>query len=829
MRNETSAVQLVQSFLPSLAELMVTENPAQSVCVLEADFDGDGLTEIAAVYRWLGESYLLMLKYDVHSWRIVANIKRKADDVTHFQIASITGRNRNNLVVGWQGDTVRSTLAVYEWTREGLKNVVKDELYFHKMHVEDMISRTGRDGKQEIALWVHDTADAYDVCIYRWSRGKMVPAFDVYPAYFQKVARYYQQKVQELPYASFYWYYLADAQFKEGKTYKAFKSIQRAIRLHHFHPSKEKLLSLKQRIESLLFMRDTFLYPASIKSKNGIKWGYINQQGQFMISPQYEDAQDFQENELAIVQSGGLYGLINRSGQYEIKPKYETILPFSEKRAIVIDESGFHVINEDGKKLTRKAYSFIASYKEGRALFSETGTQGKTSYGFLDLGGKEVIPPHYEEANDFHDGKAVVKLGESSYALIDKDGNKLQTYPYAFVGSMSDGLMAFQKKLNEKYGYMDEKGNVAISPQYGGAQPFRGGRAVVNLSEDYENRYGLIDRQGTFVISPKYNDINLLGENRAAIGKALDETRPFFGSVYAIANTDGEFLTDFTYRGVSSYERGYASAYDDEHTFFIDKSGKISQRFPIVPGSGSLSFIGDAIKAFVDQRLSYYDMSGKLIYKQNTMIPLNEQYEVREFKFKPNKDYLVYYPQIEGILLKVVQERVNKKLKELSGVKKIDPNMQLDSSYTGDFSITFFQKKLLVLELYGYDYPFGAAHGMPSRIYPHISLTNGRFYELKDLFKRDSHYVKVLSEYIANQIKTDPQYSYIFPDSYKGIKPDQPFYVTENTLHIYFNPYEIAPYAAGFPTFNIPFADIMDIIDANGEFWQSFHYTNSHK
>lgn len=822
MRNETSAVQLVQSFLPSLAELMVTEHPGQSVCVLEADFDGDGLNEIAAAYRWLGESYLLMLKYDVYSWRVAANIKRKSDEVTYFQVASITGRHRNNLVVGWQGDTVRSILAVYEWTREGLKNVVKDELYFHKMYVEDMAGQGGRDGKQEIALWLHDTADAYDVCIYRWSRGKMVPAFDVYPAYFQKVARYYQQKVQELPYASFYWYYLADAQFKEGKTYKAFKSIQRAVKLHHFHPSKEKLVSLKQRIESVLFMRDAFLYPASIRSKNGVKWGYIDQQGQFVIPPQYDDAQDFQENELAIVQSGELYGVINRSGKYEIIPSYQTILPFSEKRAIVVDGSGYHVINEKGKKLTQKAYSFISSYKEGRALFSEISTQGSVKYGFLDLAGKEVIPPQYEDARDFHGGKAVVKLGENSYALIDKDGNKLQTYPYSFVSSVSEGLMAFQRNMNEKYGYMDEKGNIVIPPQYGGAQPFSGGRAVVNMSDDYQNRYGLIDKQGAFIIPPQYNDINLLGEKRVAAGKALDEKRPYIGSVYAIASTDGNLLTGFIYKGISPYEKGYASAYDDEHTFFIDRSGKVSQRFPIIPGSGSLSFIGDAIKAFVDQRLSYYDLSGRVIYRRNTIIPLNEQYEVREIKFNPNKDYLVYYPQIEGILLKVVQERVNNKLKELSGVKKIDPSVQLDSSYGGDFSITFFQKKLLVLELYGYDYPFGAAHGMPSRVYPHINLTNGRFYELKDLFKRNSNYVKVLSEYIANQIKTDPQYSYIFPDSYKGIKTDQPFYVTENTLHIYFTPYEIAPYAAGFPTFDIPFTDMMDIIDVKGEFWQSF-------
>ncbi len=64
---------------------------------------------------------------------------------------------------------------------------------------------------------------------------------------------------------------------------------------------------------------------------------------------------------------------------------------------------------------------------------------------------------------------------------------------------------------------------------------------------------------------------------------------------------------------------------------------------------------------------------------------------------------------------------------------------------------------------------------MPSKIYIKIDLTTGEFYELQDLFKEDSDYVKVLSDIIGEQIKNNPEYSYIFPDSYNGIKEDQPF------------------------------------------------------
>lgn len=72
------------------------------------------------------------------------------------------------------------------------------------------------------------------------------------------------------------------------------------------------------------------------------------------------------------------------------------------------------------------------------------------------------------------------------------------------------------------------------------------------------------------------------------------------------------------------------------------------------------------------------------------------------------------------------------------------------------------------MELWGYNYPLGAVHGVPTRTYAHIDLDSGKLYELKELFKKDSNYVKVLSDIIENQIKSNPEYSYVWSDSYKG-------------------------------------------------------------
>lgn len=108
---------------------------------------------------------------------------------------------------------------------------------------------------------------------------------------------------------------------------------------------------------------------------------------------------------------------------------------------------------------------------------------------------------------------------------------------------------------------------------------------------------------------------------------------------------------------------------------------------------------------------------------------------------------------MEGLTNQAEQIALNAKLKQLSQVKPIPADQQLDYTYTGDFDITFYQQQLLQLQLTGYNYPAGAAHGMPTMIYAIINLTNGQLYELKDLFKPNSDYVKVLSQIVGIRSK----------------------------------------------------------------------------
>ncbi|KGX83522.1 WG repeat-containing protein, partial [Pontibacillus marinus] len=565
------------------------------------------------------------------------------------------------------------------------------------------------------------------------------------------------------------------------------------------------------------------LFPAYKSTTDGDQWGYINKKGSFEIEPQYELAHDFQENGLAIVQVHNKNGVINTKGEYVVKPDYDYITQYSEGRATVHNEKGVWVIDEKGNILTSQPFDFISSYQQGRALYQETNEENNNVlYGYLDRDGGILIPAQYQSATDFQDGVAVVQTQEGQYQLIARDTSILYKYPYEYVGQYGQGMLAYQEEGDPKYGFIDKSGKVIIPPSFDAVQPFSEGRAVINKIEDYLYSYGLIDQKGNIILEPTHSDISRLGEKRIAVGKAIKEEQPYLGVRYAIADLNGNFLSDYRYQNVLPYEKGYASAHDDENTFFLNREGKIAQKLPVVPGQGTLRFQNSLIQANVDFQLMYLDRKGNVIWRPKNTIRLNNQFRVLRMKYKPNPDYLVYYPVVRGMEDTSVQKQVNDKLKGISQVKPIPSDEKLEYSYTGDFEIEFFKKYLVVVEMNGSQYYFGAAHPMPTKIYSNIDLVSGTFYELKDLFKEGAPYVKVISDIVEQQIVE--QEINVFPDSYKGIQPDQPFYVNEESLFIYFPPYEITPYVAGFPTFEIPFSEIMDIIDTKGEFWLSFHH-----
>lgn len=232
--------EIVNKFLPKGAQIINPNNPAGSKGIQSIDIDGDGKNEITALYKLSDDQKqagLIVLKQAAdNSWNKIFEYKSEGFSVNYFNFADITGDKKKDLLVGWSIGSTASGLDVFSFQNNQLKKIASD--YYSKIDVEDMPDKDGKaDGKNEIALWMHDTGEAYKIDVFRWDGTKLVPAVDVYPYYFKKVVPFYEQRVKEMPTAAFYWYYLADAQIKANDPSAALASIKTGLSIKEKNPS----------------------------------------------------------------------------------------------------------------------------------------------------------------------------------------------------------------------------------------------------------------------------------------------------------------------------------------------------------------------------------------------------------------------------------------------------------------------------------------------------------------------------------------------------------------------------------------------------------------
>ena len=121
-----------------------------------------------------------------------------------------------------------------------------------------------------------------------------------------------------------------------------------------------------------------------------------------------------------------------------------------------------------------------------------------------------------------------------------------------------------------------------------------------------------------------------------------------------------------------------------------------------------------------------------------------------------------------------------------------------------DFEVKKNSDNMLSILIKYYKYS-GGAHGYYENVAYNVDVKEGKIIELKDLFNKDYDYKKVLNNeiryQIENLIKKDSQNKGIY--EFSGIKENQKFYIQDDDVVVYFDLYDIAPYAAGIPEFHI--------------------------
>lgn len=113
------------------------------------------------------------------------------------------------------------------------------------------------------------------------------------------------------------------------------------------------------------------------------KWGFVNNEDQWVIEPKYELADDFNDydsdtrNPLnAPVTLNGKQGRIRPDGSYLIKPVYDKIWGYTEGFALVKKDCKWGYIKADGNYLVKPQYDMAMEFNKGEAYVRNGNKKG---------------------------------------------------------------------------------------------------------------------------------------------------------------------------------------------------------------------------------------------------------------------------------------------------------------------------------------------------------------------------------------------------------------------------------------------------------------------
>ena len=304
--------------------------------------------------------------------------------------------------------------------------------------------------------------------------------------------------------------------------------------------------------------------------------------------------------EIIPYRKGDLWGIMHQSGDMIIAPQYDDVYLMSDGYAHIRMNNKEGLVSPKGELLVPPKYEYVTLFYEGRSAFR----LGDGLQGYLDEGGKEVIPPIYEFTGEFVNNRAFVQ-SNGEYLLIDRDGNivkKLQGLePYyqdyfeSMVGIKADAnAILVTKSSNLQVGLLDSMGNFLLPAAYNSlSAPVMGvviaekdgykglirinGTTVTPLeyeflfritdslySGQFKEKAGVIDLNGNTIIPFEYEYLFRDDLGNFVVGR---------DGKSGVINAQGTVKIPFNYLSLN-YQKGYYLAYDDQmKTSLLDVDG----------------------------------------------------------------------------------------------------------------------------------------------------------------------------------------------------------------------------------------------------------------
>ncbi len=309
-------------------------------------------------------------------------------------------------------------------------------------------------------------------------------------------------------------------------------------------------------------------------------------------------------------------GYVDESGNFVIPPQFLNAYPFSEGLAPVQDVQTelWGYIDHSG--------NLVIPYQFASAQVRMTGFSGGLApvwkpdgqCGYIDKTGEMVLDICGES---FHDGLAYASNGtitgyidkQGNFVYIDQSPNTTSAItepthtgmsPTQVFDSQARFIIETVENGHSKFGYVDQKGNTIIEPQFGNAANFHEGLAAVQDTQT--GLWGYIDPDGKYVIEPKYGNAFNFSEGLAFVEFRNSDERLCIDRsgkvIFTLSNQSRlyyggwESPTEFINFGFNFSGRTYSNYYEfhDEVAIIAEKTSANDKAINYVDRNGNILF-----------------------------------------------------------------------------------------------------------------------------------------------------------------------------------------------------------------------------------------------
>lgn len=198
-------------------------------------------------------------------------------------------------------------------------------------------------------------------------------------------------------------------------------------------------------------------------AKKNEKWGFIDEEGKFVISPKYDEVDYFRPNGLCVVTRNGRSGFINKNGDEIIPIIYDEAYQEMKDKNVIVKKNGkWTVFDNSGNQLSNFIYdSFKRAYvvdfskdvfKRDASTFFENGAalvEINEKYEFINAKAQAAFPNNkFDSASVFDTFKNAIVKRNGKYGIIKLDGTFKVPLDYDLISYFDDNH-SFSEYYNE--------------------------------------------------------------------------------------------------------------------------------------------------------------------------------------------------------------------------------------------------------------------------------------------------------------------------------------------------------------------------------------------